>query len=678
MVEMQSAVCELFSLKLNKKIKLLGKPSANGVLSSGARVDWHHSYGDHCFSLKSLSFARITHAQLIKVGFNRHTFLGNRCLDLYSKFGNFNDALKVFDDISAKNIISWNICLKALLKFDHLDLACSVFDEMPERDVVGWNSMISGYASCGYFDCALGTFWEMQNWGVRPSGFTYSILMSLVFGVRHGKEIHGSITRSGLGALNVVLGNSLIDMYGKLGSLDYALGVFLTMEELDVISWNSLISVCCKSGYPELALDKFCLMRSFGYSPDEFSVSVVITSCSNLRNLEKGKQIFALCVKVGFLCNTIISSATIDLFSKCNRLKDSVRLFEEQDQWDSALCNSMISSYAWEDIKPTEFTVSSVLHCISILQLDQGTQVHSLAVKSGLELDAIVASSLVEMYSELGFIDCAMRIFNKMIVRDLITWNTMIMGLTHNGSVFEALQTFKELLWRGLPPDRITLAGVLLACSFGVFIKEGMAIFSSMEERYGVTPSNEHYACLVNLLCRAGMLDEALDVAGSMPYEPGSLIWESILHACLIHGDLKLSERVAERLIELEPHSSLPYLVLARMYEVKGQWEGVVRVKKAMKRERVEKVIGCSWIGVKNQVHTFKADQLQHHGGKEIYLVLRLLNWEMEANSKGTAVPVCVCLKPMYARLTSILLDSGMVNFALKLLLSVALFLGCK
>jgi len=602
---------------------------------------------DHCFSLKSLSFARITHAQLIKVGLNRHTFLGNRCLDLYSQFGNVNDALKVFDDISSKNIVSWNICLKGLLKFDNLSLACSVFDDMPERDVVSWNSMISGYASRGYFDCAFETFWEMQKLGVRPSEFTYSILMSVVFGVRHGKEIHGSIVRSGLGALNVVLGNSLIDMYGKFSSLDYALGVFLTMEELDVISWNSLISVCCQSGYPELALDKFCIMRSLGYSPDEFSVSVVITSCLNLRNLEKGKQIFALCVKVGFLCNTIISSATIDLFSKCNRLEDSVRLFEEQDQWDSAVCNSMISSYARcgfredglrlfvltlkKDIRPTEFTLSSVLHSTSILKLEQGTQFHSLAVKSGLELDAIVASSLVEMYSKFGFIDCSIKIFNKMVARDLIAWNTMIMGLTHNGRVFEALQTFKELIRTGLPPDRITLAGVLLACSFGGFISEGMTVFSSMEERYGVKPSNEHYACFVDLLCQAGRLDEALYVAESMPYEPVSLIWESILHACLIHGDLKLSERVAERLMELEPQSSLPYLVLARMFEIRGQWEGVVRVKKAMKRGKVEKVIGCSWIGVKNQVYTFTADQLQHHRGKEIYLVLRLLNWETEA-----------------------------------------------
>lgn len=600
---------------------------------------------DHCLSLKSLNLTTIVHAQLIKVAFNRYTFLGNHCLNLYSQFGSADDALKVFGDIARKNTISWNICLNRLLKFDHFGLAQSMFDEMPERDVVSWNTMISGYTSCGYFDNALGVFREMQNLGVRPSGFTYSLLVSIVSSARHGKELHGSIIRRGLSTSNVVLGNSLIDMYGKLGIFCYALAVFLIMEELDVISWNSLIISCCKSGYGELAIYQFCLMRSLGYSPDEFTYSAVITSCSDLRNLDKGKQIFALCVKVGFLCNTIISSVAVDLFSRCNRLEDSVRLFEEQDRWDSALCNSMILSFASyglgedalqlfvltlrEDIRPTEFMLSSVLSSISILSEEQGTQIHSLVVKSGLELDAIIATSLVDMYSKFGFIDYARKIFNKIIVRDLISWNSMIMGLSRNGRVFETLDTFKELLRRGPPPDRITLAGVLLACSYGGFLDEGITIFSSMEKSYGVMPGIEHYTCLVDLLCQVGRFNEAIDITEAMPYEPSPLIWESILHACAIHGDLKLAERIAERLMDLEPQLPLPYLVLARMYEMKGQWEGMVRVRKIMEMKGVNTVIGCSWIGIKNHVYAFRADQIQQHGGKDVYFVLGLLNWEM-------------------------------------------------
>ncbi|KAK9271273.1 hypothetical protein L1049_026863 [Liquidambar formosana] len=518
---------------------------------------------------------------------------------------------------------------------------------MPERDVVSWNSMISGCASYGFFGYALGIFLNMQNAGVRPSEFTFSILTSFVSSAHHGKQIHGNMIRGGMNFKNTVIWNSLIDMYGKLGLVDYSLGVFLTMEEFDVISWNSLISSCYRSGHGELALDQFCLMRSSGHSPDEYTISTVIAVCSDLQALEKGKQIFAFCVKVGFFSNTIVSSAAIDLFSKCNRLEDSVRLFEELSRWDSVLCNSMISSYARhgfgeealqlfvltlrESLRPTEFTLSSVLSSVSIpLLMEQGRHIHSMVVKLGLESDPIVASSLVEMYAKYGLIDSAIRIFRKLVVRDLISWNTMILGLSCNGRVDETLHIFKELLGEGPPPDQITLAGVLLACNYGGLVDEGMSIFLSMKKEYGVIPSDKHYACIVDLMSRAGKLQEAMNVIEKMPHEPKALVWGSILRACGIYGDLKLTEKAAERMMELDPQSSLPYLVLTWAYEMRGRWESTVRVRRAMKERGVKKVIGCSWIGIKNQMFVFKENQLLHYGGKENYLILRLLTWEME------------------------------------------------
>ncbi|KAL9359094.1 hypothetical protein Peur_047217 [Populus x canadensis] len=324
----------------------------------------------------------------------------------------------------------------------------------------------------------------------RTSLSYYSYLMDHCFSLNSlsfARITHAHLLKVGFdnSGKNIVSWNICLRWLLKLGHLGLACSMFDEMPERDVVGWNLMIPGHASCGYFDHALETFREMQNLGVRP-----------------------------------SGIISNATIDLFSKCNRLEDSVRLFEEQGRWDSAPCNSMISSYVYcglredglrlfvltlrEDIRPTEFTLSSVLHFISFLQLEQGTQVHSLAVKSDL-------------------------------------------GLTQNGRVYEVRQTFKELLRRGLPPDQIALAEILLACNFEVSINEGMAIFLSMEGRYGVTPSNEHYACLNGL--------------------PGSLIWESILHSCLIHGDLKLSERVAERLMESEPESSLPYLVLARINE---------------------------------------------------------------------------------------------------------------
>ncbi|XP_027149549.1 pentatricopeptide repeat-containing protein At1g43980, mitochondrial [Coffea eugenioides] len=599
---------------------------------------------DQCLRWKRPNFAKSIHAQLIKLGFNG-TFLGNRCVDMYSKVGLFNYALKVFGDIADRNVYSWNICLKTYAQHGDFEKARLIFDKMPERDVVSWNSMISGYVSCGFSEQALELFLDMQKNGVRPSGFTFSILISSVECVFAGKQIHCSMLRNGVGFSNVVVGNSLIDMYGKVGVVEYALSVFWSMKEVDVISWNSLISACCKSGYEELAIDVFCWMRYQGYAPDEFTVSRVISACSGSRNLEKGKPILCLCIKMGFFSNTILLSAAIDYLSKCNRMEDSVHIFEESSIWDSALCNSMISAYSQhgvegkafgifvvsirENIRPTEFTLSSVLNCASaFLALEQGSQVHSLVIKSGFESDSIVSSSLVDMYFRFGLVDAALGIFATMVVKDLIAWNTVIMGLAHNGKFLESIGLFKQLKSRGLVPDKITFSGALLACRYGGLLEEGMAIFSLMEKDYGIAPRDEHYACVVDLMSRAGKLKEAIAIMEVMPHPPNALMWESILCACRIYGDLKLVEKVAERMIDLKIESLLSCSVLAQVYEHNGRWESLVRVRRFMKQKY--EVFDSSWVGFGGNVYAFETNETFHQGGEDIYSLLRLLTLETQ------------------------------------------------
>ncbi|KHN46962.1 Pentatricopeptide repeat-containing protein, mitochondrial [Glycine soja] len=603
---------------------------------------------NHCLSQKSLNFVKIVHAHFLKLGLNTYTYLGNRCLDLYSEFGHINDALKVFDDISHKNSTSWNICLKGLLKSGQPGKACHMFDAMPVRDVVSWNSMISGYASCGYLSHALELFVEMQGTGVRPSGFTFSILMSLVSSSPHAKQIHCRMIRSGVDLDNVVLGNSLINIYGKLGLVEYAFGVIMIMKQFDVISWNSLIWACHSAGHHELALEQFYRMRGAELLPDQFTCSVLMSVCSNLRDLDKGKQVFAFCFKMGFVYNSIVSSAAIDLFSKCNRLEDSVRLFKKQDQWDSPLCNSMISSFARHDlgenalqlfvltlrknIRPTEYMVSSLLSSVSIfLPVEVGNQIHSLVPKLGFESDAVVANSLVDMYAKFGFIGDALNIFNEMKIKDLVSWNTIMMGLTYYGRVSLTMDLFRELLTReGILPDRITLTAVLLACNYGLLVDEGIKIFSSMEMEFGVKPGEEHYACVVEMLSKAGKLKEAIDIIETMPCRTTSDIWRSILSACAIYGDLQIIEGVAKKIMDRESQTSLPYLVLAQAYQMRGRWDSMVRMRKAVENRGTKEFIGHSWIGIRNNVYTFASNQLQHYGGKDLYLVLNLLVWEME------------------------------------------------
>lgn len=308
----------------------------------------------------------------------------------------------------------------------------------------------------------------------------------------------------------------------------------------------------------------------------------------------------------------------------------------------------MISSYARHDlgedalqlfvlalrknIRPTEYTVSSLLSSVSIFYPVQvGNQIHSLVPKLGFESDAVVANSLVDMYAKFGFIDDSLNIFNEMKIKDLVSWNTIMMGLAYNGKVSLAMDLFRELLTReGMLPDGITLTAVLLACNYGRLVDEGIEIFSSMEMKFGVEPREEHYVSVVEMLSKAGKLKEAIDIIETMPYRTTSDIWRSILSASAIYGNLQVVEGVAKKIMDRESQTSLPYLVLAQAYQMRGRWETMVRMRKALENRGTKEFIGYSWIGIKNNVYTFASNQLQHYGGKDLYVLLNLLVWEME------------------------------------------------
>ncbi|KAG2305311.1 hypothetical protein Bca4012_064374 [Brassica carinata] len=602
---------------------------------------------DRSLLSKCPTLARIAHTQLVKVGLIDNTFWGNRCLQLYFKSGSVIDALQLFEAIPVKNTISWNVCLKGLFNNEYLNHALYLFEEMPERDVVSWNTMISGFASFGSPRNAMRTFLDMQRYVIRPTEFTFSTLATMVTCVRHGEQIHGNVICSGVSLSNPVVWNSLMDMYRRLGVFDYALSVFLTMDDRDVISLNSLILCCSDSGNKEMALDQFRVMREMGYQPDEYTFSTVVSICSGLRDLCKGKQAIGLCIKMGFLSNTVVSGAAIDMFSKCNRLEDSVKLFRQLEKWDSVLCNSLVASYSWhgfgeealklfilamrQRVQPDKFTISSVLSSMNVVMLDHGAQVHSLAVKLGFDLDTPVATSLMEMYFKTGLVESAMQVSATTDEKDLFFWNTLILGLARNNRADESLAVFRQLLMhRGLKPDKVTLTGVLLACCYGNFIDEGIQIFSSIEKAHGIDPENEHYACIVELLCRVGMITEANDIAEKMPFEPSSHIWESILYASLELGDTRLAERVAERMLESEPKSSLPYLVLIKLYEMTWRWENSVRIRYALDKQKLKCAQGSSKLGIKCSVYFFEANQLQIHGGHDTWATLELLSWDSD------------------------------------------------
>ncbi|KAE8818057.1 pentatricopeptide repeat-containing protein [Hordeum vulgare] len=597
----------------------------------------------------SLSAAAALHARLLRSSrLFSHPFLANCLAAAYSRLGATPAAIALLTHApsDAANRFSHNILLAALLKSRDLPAARRLFDEMPMRDTVAYNSMISGYAQSGHAGEALSLARRMRGLGVRPSAFTFSIVSSAVCSAPHGMQVHAAAVRHGSAQHNAVVGNTLVDMYRRVGLLEYAVRVFWNMNELDIVSLNSVMSVYKDDGQSNAVFECFRLTRSHGLSVDECSVSTVLTACTDIEDFAKGDQLLALCVKTGLLSNSIICSAVIGLLSMSDRLPDVVRLFEGLTKWDSETCNAMISCYARSGLMeqalglfvialrnavlPTEFTFASVLRWSSCFGLmEQGTQIHTLVYKCGFEDDMIVATALVDMYCKLGSLKHARKLFDSVCVKDLVLWNTMIIGLSRNGGGREALGVFWWMLDCGVKPDRITLFGALSACSLGGLVNEAMDIIFLFKAKYHVVPGLEHYACVADMLSRAGLFREAEDLVQNKLQKCNTAALLNILEACMIQGDFAMAESIAENMLKLKPRSSLPYTVLARTYGARCKWESMARMWRSMEALGAKKVGECSWLCIKNEIHVFTSEQILHQGSEVTYAVLDLLFWDM-------------------------------------------------
>ncbi|KAL6594830.1 hypothetical protein ACP70R_048279 [Stipagrostis hirtigluma subsp. patula] len=599
----------------------------------------------------TLAAAAALHARLLRCSraFFRSPFLANCLAAAYSRLGSDSSAVVLLRHAPATfkpNVFSHNILLSALVRSRRVEDARRLFDEMPRRDAVTYNSIVSGYVACARPDEAFRLAYDMRERGVSPTSFTLSIISSAVRSARHGLQLHAAAVRLGLAHHNAVVGNSLIDMYRRISFMRHAVRVFSCMQEVDATTWNSVMAVYKDQSLSSMVFECFQSMRSKGFSVDDFSVSTVLSICSDIEDITKGDQMLALCIKRSFHSNPIVCSAVIDFLCISDRISDAVSLFRGIPTWYSEPCNALISGYARSGLMeealglfvvamrngviPTEFTFSSVLRWSSCFGLmEQGTQIHCLVCKLGFEHDVIVATALTDMYCKLGLMKHARKIFNAIGARDLVLWNTILLGLFQNGRGKEALRIFRRMLKCDIRPDRITLLGALSACSLEGLVTEGMDIITLFKDTYQITPSLEHHTCVVDMLCRAGMFREAVNYVENKMQKYGAGDFSNILESCIIQGSFGMAEIIAEMMVTQKSRLSLPYIVLAQTYGARCKWEKMAGVWRSMEEQRVKKVQSCSWLCVKNCVYVFTSGQMLHHGKGATYEVLDLLFWDM-------------------------------------------------
>ncbi|XP_044509926.1 pentatricopeptide repeat-containing protein At2g33680-like [Mangifera indica] len=532
--------------------------------------------------------------------------------------------------------------------------ARKMFDKMPERNSISWATMVSGYALQRMAIEALGLFKLMRREDESENEFVFTSVLSGLAApdfVDSGKQIHCLAFKNGLSEI-VSVSNALVTMYAKCGSLDDSLRTFELSGDKNSITWSAMITGYAQSGDSDEALELFSNMHSNEIKPSEFTFVGILNACSDAAALEEGKQVHDYLLKLGFESQIFILTALVDMYAKCGSIVDARKGFDYLQEPDIVLWTSMIGGYVQngeneealstyakmqaQGIFPNELTMASVLKaCSNLAALDQGKQVHARTVKYGISLELSIGSALSSMYSKCGSLEDGNLVFRRMTVRDIVSWNAMISGLSQNGHGNEALGLFEEMLVEGTKPDYVTFVNILSACSHMGLVERGWFYFNMMSSNFGIVPRVEHYACMVDILSRAGKLNEAKEVIDSAPIDHGMCLWRILLSACRNYRHYELGAHAGEKLMELGSQESSVYVLLSSIYTALGKLEDVERVRRMMKLRGVTKEPGCSWIEIKSQVHVFVVGDQMHPKIGDIRAEIRRLCKQMKDEDEG-------------------------------------------
>eukprot|EP01018_Ginkgo_biloba_P038145 Gb_41325 [translate_table: standard] len=596
-----SALCRETRLKYQLSIPLDSKSYASLL--------------EACTNVKQL---KQVHTCMLRSGLEPNIFLATKLVNTYTMWGDMDNARQVFDKCGKPNVFLWN-------------------------------AIIKGYAKNGPYQEALMLYYQMRWVGILPDNFTFPFVLKACAGLsalQEGKEIHNHIVRTGFQS-DVYAAAALVDMYAKCGNIEFARHVFDKMSTRDLVSWNAMIAGCVQNERDNDSLMFFQQMQLAGIPPDSVTLVSALTACAHLAALQQGKWIHACILRSGFESDVIVATGLVDMYAKCGKIEIARQLFDKMHKRDVVSWDAMIAGYVQNGhvtdalaifqrmqlagIKPNAVTMVSLLPaCAHLGALQQSKCIHGYIIRRGFELDVFVETALLDMYAKCGSIEIARQLFDTMSNKSVVSWSAMIAGYGMHGHGQDALALFKQMQETGMKPNDVTFIGVLSACSHAGLVDEGWRYFESMSQEYCIAPRVQHYACMVDLLGRAGLLDEAQDFIKKMPVEPSAGVWGSLLGACRIHCNIELGERVAERLFELEPEHAGYYVLLSNIYAAAGRWDDVTKVRTMMKDLGLKKPPGCSLIEINNKIHAFYVGDRSHPQSEKIYAMLENLAGQMK------------------------------------------------
>jgi pentatricopeptide repeat protein len=457
--------------------------------------------------------------------------------------------------------------------------------------------LIRSASSSGNPALSFSLFLILLRTELRPSHLTFPFLARAAARLACPSlagALHAHPLRRGLLPADLHIANSFVHMYAACALPDHARRVFDEIPRPNLVSWNALLD---------------------GYA--------------KCRDLPAARLVFQRMPR-----RDVVSwSAMIDGCVKCGEHREALEVFEMMEETESALPEG-------GGVRANDVTMVSVLGaCAHMGDLEQGRRVHWFIQDRGFPLNLRLATSLVDMYAKCGAIYEALEVFRAMPVEstDVLIWNAVIGGLAVHGRSAESLDIFGEMQHAGVMPDEITYLCLLSACVHGGLVDEAWRFFRSLESQ-GLRPHVEHYASLVDVLGRAGRLEEAYGVVKSMPMKPSVSVLGALLNACRLHGWVELGEVVGRQLVQLQPDHDGRHIGLSNIYAVARRWQEAKKARKVMEERGVKKVPGFSEIDVGGGLCRFIAHDKTHPGSTEIYALLNLIATDMKTKSDKTVL----------------------------------------
>lgn len=586
-----------------------------------------------CGNCSDVELGKMIHSLVIRLGMVCYPRVTNSILAVYAKCGELGLARRFFESMEERDSVSWNSMILGYCQKGENEEAHRLLNEMQkegiEPSLITWNILISGYNQLGQCELAIELLKKMEGLGIAADVFTWTSLISglaqngrrnqaldlfkdmLLSGVKPngvtlvsaiaacaslrslnmGMEIHSVSVKMGF-ADDLLVGNSLIDVYSKCGELEAARKVFDVIQEKDVYTWNSMIAGYCQAGYCGKAYELFMRMQYSEVRPNVITWNIMISGYMQNGDEDQAIDLFQRMEKDGKVKPNAASwNSLVAGYLQNGKKNKALGIFRQMQSF----C-----------VAPNSVTILSILPaCANLIAAKKVKEIHGCVLRRRLESALSVTNSLIDTYAKSGNIAYSTTIFESMPTKDIITWNSLIGGYVLHGCSAPALDLFDRMRKLGFKPNRGTFLSLLLAHSLAGMVDEGMRVFSSITDEYHIIPALEHYSAMINLYGRLGRIAEAMQFIEYMPIEPDSSVWAALLTACRNHGNSDLLIQAGEHLLDLEPGNCMIQHLISQAYTLQGKSKDVPKLRKSDKDNALNKPLAQSWIEVKNVVHTF-------------------------------------------------------------------------